>query len=238
MKKSSCLLIGNGRLAKHFQYYLELKSIPFKRWWRGSAFDLHLLLADSEKILVLISDNAIEPFIKENQKSTARATWIHCSGSLETPLAEGAHPLMTFGDKLYDLQSYQSMPFVTTSGRKGFKELFPELNNPSATISGDKKGLYHAWASMAGNFSSMLWAEYLLRLEHEFQIDRNLATPYLNQIFKNIHDSQSPMTGPLIRGDEQTLATHLNSLNGDPFKIVYTAFTDAFRQSAVPKESK
>lgn len=238
MKKASCLLIGNGRLAKHFKYYLELKSIPVKQWWRGSAFNLHLLMADSEKILVLISDDAIEPFIRENQNNTAKTTWIHCSGSLETPLAEGAHPLMTFGDTLYDLQSYQTMPFVTTSGRQSFKELFPELNNPSATISGDKKGLYHAWASMAGNFSSLLWTEYFLRLEQEFQIDRNLATPYLNQIYKNIRECPSPMSGPLIRGDKQTLTTHLSSLNNDPFKVVYEAFTDAYRQSAVLKDSK
>ncbi len=235
-QKSPYLLIGNGRLAKHFKYYLELQTIPYHHWWRNSGFDLDKLLSQSSKILVLISDDAIEPFVKTHRSKAINATWIHCSGSLETPLAEGAHPLMTFGDRLYDLHTYQSMPFVTTSGRKCFKELFPELINPSQAISQEKKTLYHAWASMAGNFSSMLWTEYFQRLEQEFQIDRNLAAPYMNQIFKNISSNQNPMTGPLVRGDNQTIEAHLSSLNKDTFKSIYSAFTGVFRQRESLKE--
>ena len=144
---------------------------------------------------------------------------------------------MTFGENLYDMHTYQSMPFMTTLGRKCFKELFPEFVNPSQTISANKKTLYHAWASMAGNFSSMLWEQYFLRLEKEFNMDRHLAAPYLNQTFKNIQYSHTPMTGPLVRGDNQTIDAHLKSLEEDTFKNVYAAFTGAFRQGASLEEA-
>lgn len=236
-KKSPYLVIGNGRLANHFKFYLELQSIPYTQWWRGSCIDLDASLKQAEKILLLISDDAIEPFLKANRSKANPSVWIHCSGSLETPLAEGAHPLMTFGETLYDLNTYQSMPFITTLGRKCFNELFPAFINPSQAISKDKKVLYHAWASMAGNFSSMLWNEYFQRLEQEFHIDRHLAAPYLNQIFNNIRYSHSPMTGPLVRGDNQTIEAHINSLHDDSFKHVYSAFTGAFRHEDSLKES-
>lgn len=143
---------------------------------------------------------------------------------------------MTFGDTLYDLTTYQSMPFMTTKGKHSFPELFPELINPFGTISTKKKALYHAWASMAGNFSSMIWSEYFQRLEKDFGLNSQLAIPYLNQIFKNIKNSPVPLTGPLQRGDDSTINSHLDSLHDDAFKGVYTAFTEAYRKTTSLKE--
>ncbi|NQT63361.1 MAG: DUF2520 domain-containing protein [Candidatus Marinimicrobia bacterium] len=235
-KKSPYLLIGNGRLAKHFNHYLNLLSIPHLHWWRSASSDLQSLIRQSDKILVLINDDAIESFVEQHKSRTENQLWIHCSGSLETTLAEGVHPLMTFGDTLYDLTTYQSMPFMTTRGRRSFHELFPELINPYSTISSKKRALYHAWASMAGNFSSMIWSEYFQRLEKDFGLNSQLAIPYLNQIFKNIKNSQTPLTGPLLRGDDHTINAHLDSLHNDAFKGIYSAFTEAYRRTASLKE--
>ncbi len=236
-KKTSYLLIGNGRLAKHFRYYLDLLSVSYAQWWRGSGHDLTSLLTGVDKVLLLISDDAIIPFIQAHQQKQTGLTWIHCSGTLETPLAEGLHPLMTFGDSFYDLRVYQSIPFVSTAGRMDLRELFPELINPSTTISSTKKTLYHAWASMAGNLSAMLWTTYFQRLEQEFQIDRQLVEPYLNQVFLNIQSSQTPMTGPLVRGDTRTIEAHLGSLEKDPFRAVYSAFVEAYGQASQHEET-
>jgi len=236
-KKSPYLLIGNGRLAKHFNHYLNLLSIPHLRWWRGSDLELQSLIRKSEKIMVLISDDAIESFIEQHKSNTENPRWIHCSGSLETPLADGAHPLMTFGETLYDVFTYQSIPFMTVRGRRSFQELFPGLINPHSIISSEKKALYHAWTSMAGNFTSMLWSEYFQRLEKDFGLNSQLAGPYLNQIFKNIKNSRTPLTGPLSRGDKQTINAHLESLSNDSFKDIYSAFSEAYRHNSPLKET-
>lgn len=137
-EKLPYLIIGNGRIARHFRHYFQLQSIPFHSWWRYCGFELDPLLRKSEKGLVLISDDAIESFIRnilsDNVATRPSLTFIHCSGVLSTPLAESAHPLMTFGPELYDLETYQSLAFVTEMGRKSFSDLFPELPNPSYVI--------------------------------------------------------------------------------------------------------
>lgn len=66
-KKSPYLLIGNGRLARHFNHYLNLSTIPHLQWWRSASADLQPLIKQSEKILVLIRDDAIESFVEQHK---------------------------------------------------------------------------------------------------------------------------------------------------------------------------
>jgi predicted short-subunit dehydrogenase-like oxidoreductase (DUF2520 family) len=41
-------------------------------------------------------------------------------------------------------------------------------------------------------------------------------------------DAGRALTGPLARGDEETVAANLASLEGDPFHDVYSAFARAY----------
>ncbi len=179
---------------------------------------------------MLIPDGEIQSFIKNNPLDES-FTWIHCSGALSIPEAESAHPLMTFSDELYDLDTYKSIPFVTEVDRKSFSELFPELTNPSYKIDPVLKNQYHAWCSMAGNFTTILWTEFFNRLESGFGIDRSSAVPYLNQITANLHMTDNPLTGPLARGDRATVRNHLKALENDDFVEVYNAFKCVFEKN-------
>ncbi len=145
------LIIGNGRLATHLSHYFQQLSIPFLQWWRGCEQDFQSLMDQTAKILVLINDDAIEDFIHNNLITDNHHNWIHCSGLLAIPVAESAHPLMTFSDTLYDLETYQNTLFVTEIGKTSFPELFPELPNPHIAIPSGRKGFYHAWCSMAAD---------------------------------------------------------------------------------------
>src|SRR5580692_11700670 len=90
------LVIGNGRLARHFLHYFSLQNIQSFHWHRALSQELLTTLArEATHVLILISDNAIEEFIQAHLLST-RAKLIHCSGSLVTDKAIGAHPLMCF----------------------------------------------------------------------------------------------------------------------------------------------
>jgi predicted short-subunit dehydrogenase-like oxidoreductase (DUF2520 family) len=171
------------------------------------------------------SDDQIENFIEENRaKLSRKITWIHFAGALSTPLAESAHPLMTFHDKLYNLETYRSISFVTEKGKRNFKELFPELPNQSLEIDSSKKNLYHAWCSMAGNFTSILWSEFFKKLESEFNIKKEAAFPYLMKITGNIIENPKAVTGPIERGDKETINRHLHALEEDDFLKVYESF--------------
>ena len=224
------LIVGNGRLACHFRHYFQLLSIPFLFWWRGQGKEISPLLNKADKVIALINDDHIEKFIQEQlSKNTGRLCWIHCSGLLSTPLAESAHPLMTFADELFDLAKYEKIPFVTETGRKSFPELFPELSNPHVSIPSEQKQFYHAWCSMVGNFTTILWQEFFKTLEEKFHMKRELAFLYMEQIILHIKEEENPLTGPLARGDWLTVRRHRESLEHSPFSDVYEAFVSVYR---------
>ena len=230
MKQSIPYLIaGKGKLASHFKYYLQLLDIPVLQWHRNSEVSFTELAIQSEKILVLISDGQIEKFIIDNSHIKNKI-WIHCSGSLNTDLAFSAHPLMTFSDQLYDLDTYKKIPFILSNKHPDFSGLFPELPNPAYVIRAEQKAYYHAWCSIAGNFTSILWSKFFNRLESKFNIPVQAAHPYLKAITDNLINIDNPLTGPLARDDQETIDKHMNALKDDNIKLVYEAFTDFYYQ--------
>ena len=233
-------IVGGGRIARHFSQYFHLLEIPHTRWTRdrGSSFNT-FALADAElrlretidgadRVLLLVSDNAIGvllkqyPFLHDKQL-------IHCSGALSFPGVVGAHPLMTFADELYELETYQSVPFMLETGHD-FTELFPGLPNPDFGISVEDKARYHAMCVMAGNFSQILWKAVSDRFEQQLDLPTESLHPYLNQLVANfVQSPESALTGPLVRNDVQTIERNLNALAGDPLQDLYRAFVDYYQ---------
>ncbi len=230
------LVIGSGRLARHLQHYLTLESIPHEKWDRSSGDPLDPYVALARRVLLLIADDAIEDFLARYVNGEP-PLWIHCSGSVITPLAHCAHPLMTFGDELYDLDTYRRIPFICDRGPRGFAELFEGLANPHTTIVPELRPLYHALCTLGGNFTTVLWLKVFREAERRLGIERELFLPYLEQVASNLAHSRSPLTGPLARGDEHTIARHLETLAGDPFEGVYRAFVEAYRKDPIARMS-
>lgn len=224
------LLVGGGRLARHMGRYLELEGIGFARWKRTDPRPFNDVQAQARRIVLLISDDAIEPFL-EAHRGGDRELWIHCSGSLSTPLAEGAHPLMTFGSELYDLETYRSISFVTESGRAPFDGLFPELSNPAVTIRPEDKPLYHALCVLSGNGTILLWQKAFAAMKR-LGLPREALVPYLDRVVRNITTGSDPLTGPLDRGDASTIRRNLDALRGDPYREVYQALIHAHREES------
>ena len=237
---SKYAIIGGGRLARHFSQYFRLLEIPHTRWARnhGSAFNsfdqadagqrLKHTIGEADRVLLLVSDGAIGtllkqyPFLHEKQL-------IHCSGVLSIPGIAGAHPLMTFADDIYDLQIYQAIPFMLESGQ-GFEALFPDLCNPHFSINAGDKARYHAMCVMAGNFSQLMWKGVSDRFEQQFGLPEETIHPYLKQVLSNfLQAPESSLTGPLARGDVETIERNLNALEGDSMQDLYRAFV-AFHQ--------
>ncbi len=220
------LLIGAGRLSRHLGHYFDLESIAWRRWQRSMDVPLRKAVIGARAVLLLISDDAIEGFLDHNARPDD-PPWIHFSGSLVTTTAAGVHPLMTFSDELYDHQAYREMFFVCERGRPPFREIFPELANPSFEIDPEDKPLYHALCTIAGNFTTLLWHKAFGDFEQRLGLPRSALFPYLDRVADNLKNSASPLTGPLARGDGRTVAHHLEALAGDDFSGVYRAFVAA-----------
>lgn len=227
------LLIGNGRVARHFSHYFSLLQIPFETWSRKN-FSIDQLMQQVQQascILLLINDRSIENFIAEYLQNTS-ATLIHFSGSLLTEKAYGAHPLMTFNENWYELEEYTAIPFIIDHNAPDFKELFPCLPNPYFHLHTSLKAKYHALCVISGNFSCMLWKKLFYEFKETFNIPESIAYPYLLRQTKNLMlDSKTALTGPLVRGDTVTIERNLAALDSDPFKALYESFLFCYQQS-------
>lgn len=237
MKKAEYLIVGNGKTAKHISRYFELLNIPFNSWNRNQSILFEKKLTEKKKILLLISDDQIEKFIQEHKsKVNKEILWIHFSGVLSSKITESAHPLFTFHNSLYDLETYKNIPFITEKGKKTFPQLFPELPNTSYEIESSEKSLYHAWCSIAGNFTSILWSEFFNRFENKFKLPREASFLYLKQVTANILSNPDSLTGPFVRGDKSTINKHIGALKGDDFYNIYNSFKELY-ENKTRKES-
>ena len=234
-------IVGGGRLARHFSEYFRLLEIPHTRWTRDrrSSFNtfeipdagqrLKETVGKADVVLLLVPDKAIAavlkkyPFLHEKQL-------IHCSGSMSIPGVAGAHPLMTFAEELYEIETYQKLPFVIEKGAS-FTRLFPGLPNPHFVMNVEDKSRYHAMCVMAGNFSQILWKAVAWRFEQQFELPAETLRPYLAQVAENfIQAPESALTGPLTRNDQQTIDRNLDSLADDPLQDLYAAFVRFYQQ--------
>lgn len=225
------LIVGNGRLAGHFLHYFDFLGISWYQCTRRNLHEFSDLLNASDhgrrvtRVLLLIRDDQIEGFVKEYKpRVLSDVIWIHCSGVLSIEEAESAHPLASFSRVLFEDEFYPSIPFITEKGRAGFGTLFPGLSNPHVDITKEQKVLYHAMCSVAGNFTTMLWQHFFNFLKHDLDVHEHMAFPFLESIARNLILSDDPLTGPIKRGDANTIKRHLDKLNNTPLEGVYRSF--------------
>ena len=228
-KQAPYLVIGDGRLARHLTYYFRNLGLPFSQWSRSQASKdqaskdypiktLEEKTNDCTHVLLAITDDAIEPFIREHKALFQNKVVLHCSGSLHIKEAIDIHPLMTFGPELYECETYKTIGFVTCFADFDKDKHLPGIDNSIYKISPKEKGFYHANCVLAGNFTQLLWG----KLQDSFKkldLPDKLYQPYLEQVFKNLKKSSNQgtnqdlsqnshkqvLTGPLARKDMKTI---------------------------------
>ncbi len=225
---SAYLLVGGGRMARHMGHYLDLLGIPWRGWRRGEGPEaLASAARDARAALLLITDHALPFFLQEYGRLLGDAPRVHFSGSLELDGVQCCHPLGSFGPVLHPLSLYRRIVFVCDPGVPDFPTLFPGLPNPHRTLDPGLRARYHALAVLSGNFTVLLWK----KAREEFSrmgLPGSATEAYMETVFANMSaDLEGGLTGPLVRGDQQTLASNLRALGSDPFAEVYRAFVRA-----------
>ncbi len=78
---------------------------------------------------------------------------------------------------------------------------------------------------MAGNFPTLLWARVISEFEIRLGLPREVLRPYLRQTLENtLGSGVTALTGPLARGDRETVKRNLAALGDGPFADIYRAF--------------
>jgi hypothetical protein len=233
-EQRNIVLIGDGRLARHLGYYFQQLGLHHAIWSRRMEAAkrcpaLRALVRSDTRALLAISDGAVEPFISSHPE-LREAVRVHFSGRLTSPLAIGAHPLFSFAGTFYERELYERIPFVIDQGSSPLASLIPGLPNPSVFIEPEQRERYHALCVLAGNFTTLLWRKLFFELDAELGMPREQALPYLESIIRGLAGTGAPLSGPLSRGDQDTLRRNLAALKGDPFEQVYGAFVSAYER--------
>lgn len=220
-------MIGDGRLARHLAFYFLTLKIDFERWHRRDSRRLRDLLPKAKRVLLAISDDALEGFLAD-QLADFSGPVIHFSGSSHPARTISAHPLMSFGPDLYPADFYPKIHFTVT-GASSLAEAIPGLPNGFSQLKPEDKALYHALCVIGGNFPVLLWNKMETGLK-DLGLPESAARLYVERVAENYRElGAKALTGPLIRKDEKTIQRNLESLDGDPWRKVYEAFREAVK---------
>ena len=190
----------------------------------------------------VLSDHLIARALLQ-QKVTARFA-LHSSGAFSSreldPLRKAgaavasAHPLMTFVAGAHP--SLTAVPFAIEGDEEAARvarRIVRSLGGESFSLPAKRKAAYHAWATM----TSPLLLAFLVTLEEAAraagltrQDARRKSLPIIRQTLANYSrlGPERSFSGPLVRGDAETVAKHLTALKKHPgAREVYVALARA-----------
>ncbi len=214
---------------------------------------------NGEILFISVPDDRIASVVQELDSSDIfwqEKTVFHCSGLLPSevlkPLrTKGAstasfHPIQSFSNKHAASGIFQNTFFglegeeqAVTIGRK----IVRDLGGRSIQIRPEDKPIFHAAFSITSNFFVVLLdsAVTLLKtsgLSEEKAVQ--ILRPLLDGTLKNIKEEnsvRSALTGPVIRGDGQTVKAHLGALKNFPdVEAIYRQLAN--RALEIAKEEK
>ena len=177
-------------------------------------------------VLLAVPDRAIA----EVAASIEPGPWVgHLSGA--TPLAALAphgdrrfalHPLMTFrpgGDPAQLDGAFAAIGGASPRAVAVACELAELLGVTPFELADRDRARYHAAACIAGNFLATIYAT-ATRLDRSIGIGqaKQALYPLMRATLENARADADgfALTGPLVRGDEETVAAHLAALADDP----------------------
>jgi len=190
-------------------------------------------VVDSADIVFLtVPDDAIEEVVGSLSWSEGKSV-VHCSGSrsldpLQAARKAGAavgvlHPLQAFATAQQARRNLRGSAFAIEASdgalQGRLEGIARSLGGRPFRLSGDKKVLYHAAAAIASNYlvtlvdlASGLWSQFGSRKEDGL----SALLPLLKGTVENLEAVGLPdaLTGPIARGDVDTVKRHLEALGG------------------------
>lgn len=204
----------------------------------GSYETIGNLVRDSEVIFITVPDDVIAS-VWEDMKALqiAGKAVCHCSGVLSSDIfsekaahhccSYSIHPLLAFSDKLHSYEELSQAVFTIEGDQQRqqeMTELLRQCGNEVIALSQEEKARYHAAAVFASNLMLGL-AETAMEELIQCGFDRETARKALAPLMeKNIahlrkHSPEEALTGPMERGDCDTVRRHLDTLTGSHREI-------------------
>lgn len=200
----------------------------------------------AEIVLITVTDDAIESVCSEIACKNAfnrNSTVAHCSGVLSSDILSVArdscqcivasmHPLQTFPTVDCAVNKLKGTYCFCEGDKEGLpviERLAKCIGLMPIRICSSSKVLYHAAAVFASNYLVALM-DAAMKVAHLAKLDRSIAwiafEPLVVSTIKNVAEVGLPqaLTGPIARGDIETIAAHLNKL-----ELIDSSLTSIYR---------
>jgi len=194
------------------------------------AFNNNQGVADTaELIFITTPDDTIASVASEIQWHRGQSV-VHCSGALSTDILESAkksgarvgafHPLQTFAGVKQAIENIPGSTFAVEAEEpllSTLKDIATALDGDWIELKANDKVVYHAAAVIACNYLVTL-VKLATDLWQSFNIPQSQATqallPLIRGTIHNIDTVGIPqcLTGPIARGDIETIKKHLDAL--------------------------
>ncbi|MCK4333465.1 DUF2520 domain-containing protein [candidate division WOR-3 bacterium] len=214
------------------------------------------LARDATALLFAVPDDRIASLYEELKDFiNPESLLVHFSGALTSevfrgPLRLSAHPAQTFPYPRLEKDAFKDVYFALEGPKQAvvfFRPLLERIGARTFVISREEKPLYHAMCVFASNLIVGL-LEYAqdigLSLGLSEEERRGSITRLALETVCNAAESGSladALSGPLLRGDKDTIIKNLNSLEKLPaqkrlYRLLSRRLLDAARQRGVPEE--
>jgi predicted short-subunit dehydrogenase-like oxidoreductase (DUF2520 family) len=188
----------------------------------------------AELVLLTVSDDALAGVVDELAAAGAVGpgqTVVHTSGrhgvTILKPLADAGakvaalHPAMTFTGTDLDLERLPGCVYGLTSvdeARETGRRLVADLEGTVTEIPEERRTLYHAALVHGANHLVTLVSQASALLRQAGSTDPAATLrPLLNAALDNsLAYGVAALTGPVVRGDRSTIASHLDALVDSP----------------------
>lgn len=244
------LIAGPGRVGGGLGELFGRAGLSVQLWSPRRDEAPPLPSAPGRVVLIAVRDEAIsgvcERLSARGELDTARAV-LHCSGahpagellaaaSLATAIGT-LHPLVAVNEREHAARRLSGATFALEGERPALevgRELVGRIGARCFELRAGQLPLYHAAAVLASNHAVILWTAAQSLLEKIGLPPSEVVAaliPLLQSTVDNVGERGLPraLTGPLRRGDAQTIARHLDELAAmAPAELaLYLACTEA-----------
>ncbi|MGZ8867677.1 MAG: DUF2520 domain-containing protein [Thermoanaerobaculia bacterium] len=176
------------------------------------------LAAESEMLLVAVSDGAVETVVSRIPQTEAIV--FHASGALPAPKGGLAlHPLKALPPVGQPSDLSDTLLVFQGEHKKTARLIATAVGARFAEVTAEQKPLYHAAAVFGSNYVAAILdisADMMRRAGLE-DVRADIVALAQSAIANwALHDDPKRFTGPAARGDQEIMARHLAAIGDDP----------------------
>ncbi|MDP4271154.1 MAG: DUF2520 domain-containing protein [Bacteroidota bacterium] len=249
------VLIGAGNLATRLGIALHEKGCTIAQVYSrteqsaqalaekvGATFTCKIsdIVNDADLYVFSVKDDALPELLRQMHKN--EALWVHTAGSvpmeifsLHTENFGVFYPLQTFSkQKEVD---FSAIPIYIEANQpqhlEHLKKLAARLSSQVIEASSEQRKALHVAAVFACNFTNHMYAIAATLLE-EKGLHFDQLIPLINETAVKINTlhPRDAQTGPAVRFDKQVIGRHLEMLEDERLKTIYSLLSESIHETA------